>query len=29
MVREGVTWYDSQVPGLPMRIEAVITSAHT
>lgn len=28
MVREGVTWYDDQVPGLPFRIEAVITSAH-
>lgn len=29
MVREGVTWYDGQVPGLPLRIEAVITSPHT
>jgi hypothetical protein len=28
MGREGVTWYDDQVPGLPLRIEAVITSAH-
>ncbi|HEX6730743.1 MAG TPA: hypothetical protein VF074_12050 [Pyrinomonadaceae bacterium] len=28
MVREGVTWYDDQVRGLPLRIEAVITSAH-
>lgn len=28
MVREGVTWYDDQVPGLPLRIEAVIISAH-
>ncbi len=24
MVREGVTWYDDQVPGLPLRIEAAI-----
>ena len=28
MVREGVTWYDDQVPGLPLRIEAVVTSTH-
>jgi len=26
MVREGVKWYDDQVPGLPFRIEAAITS---